>query len=298
MLKAKQAAAASNPAVQALDAAHAVAFHHGLGSPLNLTPSMPTQPYLNESSIADFAGAAYAKPNIAIVADGTSGAELSKWVEQFFKTSPVSSSGSLGLNTSSSQYYGGESRANHTAGNSVVIAFPGSSQVTPSPEIAVLAALLGGKSSIKWSPGFSLLSRTVGGLSGLSVSATNLSYSDAGLLTVQLTGPALAVRKAAEETVKALKAVSAGSVSKEDLAKAISKARFDALEASEGRNASLLLAGSSAVQTGKPVEIMDTIKPLESVTVDKLKTVSTSARPICIRLCLLTRQCDRPRRIF
>ncbi|KAL2759522.1 hypothetical protein ACRALDRAFT_1047100 [Sodiomyces alcalophilus JCM 7366] len=274
VLKAKQAVAASNPAALALDAAHAVAFHHGLGSPLNLTPSMPTQPYLNESSIAEYAGAALAKPNITIVADGASSAEVSKWVEQFFKASPASSSTSLGLNTTPSKYYGGESRVNHTAGNSVVIAFPGSSYGTPSPEVAVLAALLGGKSSIKWSPGFSLLSRTLGGLSGLSASTASLSYSDAGLFTVQLSGPALSVRKAAEETVKALKAVSQGNVSKEDLAKAIAKAKFDVLEASEGRNASMLLAGSSALHTGKPIEIMESIKPLDTVTVDKLKTAT------------------------
>ncbi|ROT43370.1 cytochrome b-c1 complex subunit 2 [Sodiomyces alkalinus F11] len=273
-LSTKQGVAASNPAALALDAAHSVAFHHGLGSPLNLTSSVPTQPYLNESSIAEFAGAAYAKPNITIVADGASQAEVSKWVEQFFKASPVSSSTSLGLNTSPSKYYGGESRVSHTAGNSVVIAFPGSSYGTPSPETAVLAALVGGKSSIKWSSGFSMLSRTVGGLPGLSVSTASVSYSDAGLFTVQLTGSALAVRKAAEETVKALKAVAEGKVSKEDLTKAIAKAKFDVLEASEGRNASMLLAGSSTLHTGKPIEIIDAIKPLESVTADKLKAAA------------------------
>ncbi|KAM0322957.1 hypothetical protein ACHAQA_009056 [Verticillium albo-atrum] len=273
-IRQKQQAAAANPAALALDAAHAVAFHHGLGSPFNLTSNAPTKPYLSEFAIAEFASSAYAKPNIAVVADGASTAELTKWTEQFFKGAPTASSSKLVLSTGASKYYGGESRSSHTSGNSLVIAFPGSNYGSKSPELAVLAALLGGQSNIKWSSGFSLLSKAVGTSPGLKLATTNLGYSDVGLLTIQLSGPALAVRKAAEEAVKAVKSVAEGSVSKEDLTKAIAKARFDALEASEGRNASLLLAGSGLAQDGKPVNIAEIIKPLESVTIEKLKTAT------------------------
>lgn len=198
---------------------------------------------------------------------------MTRWTEQFFKAGSAASSGKLALNTAATKYYGGEQRSTHTAGNSLVIAFPGSDYNASSPEISVLSALLNGSSHVKWSPGFSLLSKAIGASPGLSVSTQNLGYSDAGLFTIQLTGPAVYVRKAAEEAVKALRSISEGSVSKEDLTKAIARAKFDALEASEARNASLLLAGSGLIQSGKPTDIASVIKPVESVTAEKLKAV-------------------------
>lgn len=273
-LRYQQQLVSSNPAALALDAAHAVAFHHGLGAPRQLTTTAPIKPYINEYSIADYADAAYAKSNIAVVADGASSADVTRWTEQFFKAGAATSSGKLALNSAATKYYGGEQRSAHTAGNSLVLAFPGSDFNASSPEISVLSALLNGSSHVKWSPGFSLLSKAIGASPGLSVSTNNQGYSDAGLFTIQLTGPAAYVRKAAEEAVKALRSISEGSVSKEDLAKAIARAKFDALEASEARNASLLLAGSGLVQSGKPTDISSIIKPVESVTADKLKTAA------------------------
>ncbi|TDZ34737.1 Cytochrome b-c1 complex subunit 2 [Colletotrichum spinosum] len=261
-------------AAQAIDAAHAVAFHSGLGSPYNLTPSIPIQPYLSEYAVADFADAAYAKSNIALVADGASAANVTKWAEQFFKSVPASSPGKVALNNTASKYYGGEQRLYSTNGNALVIAFPGATNGQASPELAVLAALLGGKSSIKWSPGFSLISKAVGPAPGLSTSTVNLSYSDAGLLAVQLSGPAAAIRNAAQETVKALKSISEGAVSKEDLTKAIAKAKFDALEATEKRSSSVLLAGSGLVHSGKAIDAAESAKSVESVTADKLKAAA------------------------
>ncbi|OLN86215.1 Cytochrome b-c1 complex subunit 2, mitochondrial [Colletotrichum chlorophyti] len=272
VLRLKQASVSA--AALALDSAHSVAFHSGLGSPSNLTPSIPIQPYLSENAVADFAESAYAKSNIALVADGASAANVSKWAEQFFKTVPSTSSGKLALNTTATKYYGGEQRTYSPSGNALVIAFPGATNGQASPELAVLAALLGGKSNIKWSPGFSLISKAVGPAAGVSTSTVNLAYSDAGLLTVQLAGSASAVRNAAQETVKALKSISEGSVSKEDLTKAIAKAKFDALEATEKRSASVLLAGSGLVHSGKAIDAADAAKSVESVTIEKLKAAT------------------------
>ncbi|OHE96138.1 peptidase M16 inactive domain-containing protein [Colletotrichum orchidophilum] len=264
----------TSAAALALDSAHSVAFHSGLGSPSNLTPSIPIQPYLSEYAVSEFAQAAFAKPNIALVADGASAANVSKWAEQFFKSVPSASSGKLALNTTATKYHGGEQRTYSPSGNAFVIAFPGASNGQVSPELAVLAALLGGKSNIKWSTGFSLINKAVGVVPGLSASTVNLSYSDASLLTVQLAGSASAVRGAAQETVKALKSIAEGAVSKEDLTKAIAKAKFDALEASEKRSGSILLAGSSLVHNGKAVDATEAIKSIESVTAEKLKAAT------------------------
>lgn len=269
MIEVQQAKLAGNPSALALDAAHSLAFHNGLGSPIYPSLSSSAKNYLDEYALADFAEAAYAKPNIALVADGAAQSNLSQWADKFFSDVPASSSGKLSVKSTPSTYYGGEQRIDYQHGNSVVIAFPGSSASSSSPEVAVLTALLGGESGIKWSSGFSLVSK-IAAATGASGSATNLKYSDTGLLAVQLSGSAPAVRKAAEETANALRSVAAGSVSKEDLAKAIGKAKFDVLDAGD----SLLSVGSSLVHGTQPVQAANLAKSFEAVTPQKLQSVS------------------------
>lgn len=250
--------------------------------------------YLDEYSVAEFAEAAYTKPNIALVADGASQSALSQWADKFFADVPASSSGKLAVTSTPSSYYGGEQRIDFQGGNAVVLAFPGTN--ANSPEVAVLRALLGGQSSVKWSSGFSLVSK-IAAATGVNASTANLKYSDAGLLAVQLSGSAASVRKASEETVKALRSIAAGEVSKEDLTKAIGKAKFDALDAGQ----SLLSVGSELVQGIKPVQAAELAKTYESVTLQKLQTVSdpeSNTVPTETRLtatCRLPRPCSRAR---
>ncbi|KAJ8125019.1 hypothetical protein O1611_g8622 [Lasiodiplodia mahajangana] len=189
--------------------------------------------------------------------------------KQFFKSVPSATSGAP-LASKASTYYGGEQRTSHSGGNALVLAFPGSSFGTFKPEIAVLTALLGGQPNVKWSPGFSVLSKATSGSFGLSASASNLTYSDAGLLAIQISGAAPSVRKTAEEAVNALKSIAAGKIIKEDLAKAVAKAKFDALDASQSGVSTLLSAGSGIVQTGKPFQVVETVQSINSVTADKL----------------------------
>ncbi|KAH9893731.1 LuxS/MPP-like metallohydrolase [Xylariomycetidae sp. FL2044] len=273
VLRLKQARLASDTSALALDAAHSVAFHTGLG--YSLYPTTSTRVTVDEDSIAAAASAVYAKSNIALVGDGASPAALHKWTEEFFQSVPASPIGPFSpLPTQGSTYYGGEQRIAHTGGNALVIAFPGSSFGTFKPEIAVLAALLGGQSNVKWSPGFTLLSKASSAHPGARALATNLAYSDAGLLTIQIAGTAPSVREVAKEAVAAVKDISAGKVTKEDLAKAIAKAKFDALESSQSGISTLLSAGAGIIHTGKPFQIAETVKAIDGVTAEKLKTAA------------------------
>ncbi|KAG6042235.1 hypothetical protein E4U41_002578 [Claviceps citrina] len=276
VLHLKQAALNADVNALALDNAHAVAFHNGLGASIYPPPSSPVQKYLNEEYIARFADVVYSKPNIAVVVDGASATDLSSWVNKFFKDVPATSQSGESIKSDSTKYYGGEQRINHQAGNSMVIAFPGSDAVGSKPELVVLAALLGGKSTIKWAPGFSLLSKALSGTSGLSVSATNLAYSDAGLLAIQLSGQAASVRKAAEETSKALKSIANGKVGKDDITKAVSNAKFNILEQEQLRSHSLLQAGSGLLHSSKAPDVAALAKSIDGVTADKLKTAATA----------------------
>ncbi|KAG5928187.1 hypothetical protein E4U42_001127 [Claviceps africana] len=274
VLHLKQAALNANVNALALDNAHAVAFHNGLGSSIYPSPSSPIQKYLNEEYIASYADVVYSKPNIAVVADGASASHLSSWVGKFFKDVPATSKSGQSLKVDATKYYGGEQRTSHPAGNSMVIAFPGSDAAGSKPEIAVLAALLGGKPTIKWAPGFSLLSKATSGISGLSVSAANFAYSDAGLLTIQLSGSAASVRKAAVETGKVLSSVANETISKDDITKAVANAKFSILEQAQLRSVSLLHTGSSLVHGGKVFDAAAVAKSIDGVNASKLKTAA------------------------
>ncbi|KAK8150530.1 ubiquinol-cytochrome c reductase core subunit 1 [Beauveria asiatica] len=274
VLHLRQAINSSNVPAIALDNAHAVAFHTGLGAPLTPYSTVPAQKYLNEEHVASYADAVYTKPNIAIVAEGANTETLSRWVSQFFKDVPASSQSGQSLKAEATKYFGGEQRIANPAGNSMVIAFPGSDINASKPEIAVLASLLGNQPSIKWSPGFSLLSKAAAATPGLSASASSLAYSDAGLLAVQLTGAAASVRKGAEDAVKALKAIAQGSVSKDDVSKAVANAKFNALDKAQLRDSSILLAGNGIINNGKPLDIASIGQSFDAVNADKLKTAA------------------------
>ncbi|KAF4625734.1 hypothetical protein G7Y89_g12427 [Cudoniella acicularis] len=276
VIKLSQKKLLANVSELAINSAHGLAFHRGLGTPLYPSSSTPLSKYLNEESIRQFALDAYAKPNIAIVANGASQAELSKWVGEFFGEVPASST--FKLSSEPTKYYGGEERISHGSGNSVVIAFPGSSSFTSGasykPEIAVLAALLGGKSSIKWSPGFSILSKAASSFPGASASTTHYSYSDAGLLSIQFSGSAQAIRGASAEAIKSLKSISEGSISKEDFTKAVALAKYRALEEGQNIEAGLVATGAGLVHGGKPFQIDEVGKAVEVVSADKLKSAA------------------------
>jgi ubiquinol-cytochrome c reductase core subunit 2 len=275
LIKLSQKKLLGNVSELALNSAHGLAFHRGLGTPLYPSSSTPLSTYLSEESIASFAASAYGKSNIAVVANGANQADLSKWVGEFFRETPSSSST---LTSEATKYYGGEERIAHDSGNSLVIAFPGSSSFTAGssykPEIAVLAALLGGQSSIKWSPGFSLLSKAASSFSGAKASTSHFAYSDAGLLAIQFSGSASAIRNASAEAIKAIKAISEGSVSKEDITKAVALAKYRALEEGQNIESGLVSTGAGLVQGGKPFQIDQVGKSVESVTAEQLKSAA------------------------
>ncbi|KAJ5383273.1 Peptidase M16 core [Penicillium concentricum] len=281
LLKYKQQAVHSNPETVAVDAAHGVAFHRGLGASITPSQSSPYEKYVSGDALAEFAQNAYAKSNIALVASGPNSAELSKWVGQFFKDTPTGNASSKYnvLPSVASKYYGGEQRIASKIGNAVVIAFPGSSAFGTAgykAEASVLAALLGGESTIKWTPGFSLLSQATKGFNQLRVSTQNNAYSDAGLFTVTLSGQADQVAAASKNVVDALKKAAAGEVASEDIKKAIALAKFRALESVQTLETGLEATGSGLVHGNKPYQINEIAEALEKVTEQQVKQVANT----------------------
>lgn len=261
----------------AVNSAYGIAFHRGLGTPLYPTSSTPMTKYLDVDGIASFSEAAYSKDNIAVVANGANHSELSKWVGEFF-TETGNGSANTKLSSPPTKYFGGEERIAHDSANVMVLAFPGSSSFTSGssykPEIAVLAALLGGESSIKWSPGFSLLSKAASDYQHAHVSTQNAAYSDAGLLYVTITGNPIHIAKASRNVVDTLKKIAAGEVSEEDIKKATALAKFRALESGQSTDVGLEATGSGLVGGGKAYQIDEIGQSIEKVGQDKVKAVS------------------------
>ncbi|KAI9752784.1 MAG: hypothetical protein M4579_005490 [Chaenotheca gracillima] len=275
-IKLAQKSMLANTTEFAINSAHGIAFHRGLGTPLHPSSSSPLTKYLSERAIAAYASAVYSKPNMAIVANGANQEELSRWVGEFFADASSSWPADVPkVESTPSKYHGGEERIAHDGGNTMVIAFPGSSSYTAGasykPEVAVIAALLGGQTSIKWSPGFSLLSKAASSFPGANATTTHLPYSDAGLLYIAITGSANAVRGASENAVKALKSLAAGEISNEDLKKATATAKFQALETGQKVDTGLELTGAGLIQKGQAFQLDEVAKGIDTVSTDQIK---------------------------
>ncbi|KAF2219311.1 Metalloenzyme, LuxS/M16 peptidase-like protein [Elsinoe ampelina] len=258
----------------ATNSAYGLAFHRGLGTPLYPASSAPLQKYISANTIGSFSTAAYAKPNFAIVANGADSTELSKWVNEFFPS--VRAQPGQEISQQQTKYHGGEERIAHGSGNAVVIAFPGSSSFTGGfykPEISVLAELLGGQSTIKWSPGFSLLSKVASKYPGASIKTSSDIFSDAGLLTISLAGNASDIRKASSEVVETIKSIANG-VSKEEFQKAKALAKFKELEFGQNVSAGIELTGSGLVHGNQAYQIDEVAKKVDGVTEEQVKSAA------------------------
>jgi ubiquinol-cytochrome c reductase core subunit 2 len=284
----KLLASVTNMATQS---AHGLAFHRGLGVPTASASTTPYTKYLDAEAIADYAQTAYAKPNIAVVANGADHGEFSKWVGEFFNDVPSSAGGASNIGTEQSTYYGGEERIAHDSGNAMVIAFPGSSSFTGKfykPEIAVLSSLLGGQPAVKWSAGFTKLGQAAA--PGSKVKTTSAIYSDAGLLYTTITGSASAVAHSAQASVDAIKKIAAGEISSEEVSKAKAAAKFKELEHGQDIRAGLELTGSGLIHNTQPYQIDEVAQKIDGVTEEALKKVSQDRPCPSLNCSLLTKK--------
>lgn len=266
----------ASPLQMAINSAHSLAFHRGLGTPTASASTTPYTKYLEPEAIEWFSKIAYSKPNFAIVANGAEHGELSKWVNEFFQDVPASPIEQLTTGTEQSKYYGGEERIAHDKANAMIIGFPGSSSFTGKfykPEIAVLGSLLGGESSIKWSSGFSLLGNAKATPS-TQVHTTSAIYSDAGLLYTTITGNAQGVAQTAKSAVELIQKVASGNISSEDIQKAKAAAKFKELENGQDVRAGLVLTGTGLVADNQAYQIDEVAKAIDGVSEETVKSVS------------------------
>ncbi|CEL59165.1 ubiquinol-cytochrome c reductase core subunit 2 [Rhizoctonia solani AG-1 IB] len=210
---AETTAALADPATQALELAHAIAFRStGLGA--SLFAQHPSKKSLD--GLKEFAASAFTKGNVAVVGTGIDQSKLSELVSKHLAGLPSAGAGAKG---SSSQYFGGETRIGSHGGNAVFIGFGASAA---SPELSALQAHLDVTPALKWTTGSSPLA-------GTGAIPVYIPYSDAALFGVLVTGD-----NVAEDTKTAVAALKKG-LSKEEATKAVAKAKFKAASAIEAR---------------------------------------------------------------
>lgn len=252
------------PSALALSTVHSVAFHKGLGSP---TVAF-TNKYLSNITVPEYAKTVYTRSNLAVIASGAPQSALEKWTSEFLADVPAGT----GPSTIPAKYHGGENRTYSTHGNALAIAFPGSASAPNfKAEYTVLAYLLGGETTIKWSPGSSILAQATAAIPGVVAVAKHAAYTDAGLLYITLSGPPTALTQAGKAVVDAINGLS--GVKAEDVKKAITQAKFDVLAAAEDRFVGLEAVGQAVIKSGKAPQVEDTVKSLEGVTLDSVKNV-------------------------
>ncbi|WRT66534.1 uncharacterized protein IL334_003493 [Kwoniella shivajii] len=242
--------AQTSPSTLALDVAHNLAFRKGLGNSLYASPHYP----VTLDDVKSFAQGAFSKSNVAVIGSGISTEALSQAVSSAFG-SGTSSPTSGSLKTQSTSYFGGETRipldihAPATSVPTMVIAYGSSS--TASPDLKVLKHLLGGESSLKWTPGVSPLSQAADKVPGSSAKAFLLPYSDAALFGVVVSAPtSVQLAGLAKEVASIIK--SAGKEAKdEEVKRAVAKAKFADATSTETLEGLVAQAGPALFSGGE-----------------------------------------------
>lgn len=220
-VEAEARATSANPGAVAVDAAHALAFRTGLGNPLLAS----SHNGITVEDIREFATQAFTKENVAIVGSGVKDTVLTPLVQESLKGLPS------GTTTSpSTKYHGGESRI---SAHTLPTVFVGFGTSTPSPSLAILASYLDPTPSLKWSEGLSPLSNLP---PGASIRVVHDAYTDGALLGLLIQGPSVeVVKEAGKIAVNALKDAGAGAIKSNAFIRALSRAKFSAASAVEGR---------------------------------------------------------------
>lgn len=266
----------ASPATFGLDVFTQTAYRQrGLGSSLYASDASPVR----HEDVVAFAKGAFSRSNAAVVGTGIDAQRLSSLVSKSFGSVPRDGA----LNAGPATYFGGEQRVAYAADahsdspsahhGHYFLGFQGGN----SPEYAVLRSLLGGESSVKWSQGLSPLSQITAKTQGASAHAFNLSFTDSGVFGAYITAPTATLPAVAKEVANAVKSI-ASSVSSEDLARAVAKAKFEAAVAYETKEVARQNVGAALLAAdGKVQSLEDVYAALDGVKADGVRSAAEKA---------------------
>ncbi|PKC12796.1 LuxS/MPP-like metallohydrolase [Rhizophagus irregularis] len=260
-------AAEAIPEVITLDAAHAVAFRHGLGNSLFANA---TTKVTSSEQVKAFSNKVYTAPNITIVGTSVNHKELVSLTDKLFeKVSHTVPSTPI-----TSKYFGGESRIAAPGSSHFVIGFEGAAAGTPEYAILqVLRAYLDGETHTRWGDGVTPLAQLSNKLKDVQISSFNTGYSDAGLFGVHISGTPTSIYATARAVSELLKH-KIYHISKKDFQSAIAKAKYYTAAAYETRASKTELIGGQILHSGKVIPISDAVDEFNHITIEDVKNMA------------------------
>ncbi|CAG8804129.1 44370_t:CDS:2, partial [Gigaspora margarita] len=271
----ERGAAAAIPEVTTLNAAHAVAFRHGLGNSLFAGDSTKVS---NSSDVRAFANKVYTASNIMIVGTSVNHNELLKLTDSLFQNI----SHTVPSTPIPSKYFGGECRISTPGDSHFVLAFLGAPADTPEyAALQVLRFLIDGEKSTKWGEGVNVLAQKASKLNDTKISSFNAGYSDAGLFGLHISGTATSVYSAARVAVEQLKHA-ANKISNDEFVRALAKARFNAAASYETRASKTEIFGNQVLFSGKVSTLAEALTQFDRFKVEDIQNVCNSLRFIIL----------------
>lgn len=227
--------------------------NRGLGNSLFANPAAP----VTLEAVKDFAAKTCTTGNLAVVASGVPLNTLTSTVSAALSELPSGSAAT----PQESKYYGGDYRSLMTDShghplphNHFFLAYEGASTKSAAP-LAVLQALLGGESNVKWTNGLSPLSAVSDNFAGARARAFNISFADTGLFGMHVSAPQDKLSGAAKTAAQALDKAAQGA-SSDDIKRAVANAKFNAASTLENDRASSHDTVGAAVSLDRSLHVI------------------------------------------
>ena len=269
-------AATQSASIHALELAHALAFRNGLGH--SLYADSHTTGNITTEDVRDLHARAVSNPsNVAVLGTGISTESLAKLFETAFsahKTSAATPTPSA-VPAPATAYHGSTTRVASTHGPQVVFIGFGSTASASVPALHALAAHLNPAPALKWAGSSAPIASAIP--VGIKARSVLLPYSDATLIGVVLEGKdAAALKEGAKAVVGAFKDAAAGKVGKEELARAVARAKFQLAAGIEAREGYVGAFGPKVLK-GEVASVQGTLDGIQAVSGTGLSQVSSRA---------------------
>lgn len=281
----ESSAAIQSAPTHVLELAHELAFRNGLG--YSLYADGQTTGEITAEDVRDLHAQAVGNPSsIAVLGTGISTESLAKLFESAFSShkapaTPVPTTTPAPPTTTT--YHGGATRVASAHGPQAIFVGFGSTASASVPALHALAAHLNPASALKWACSAAPLASAIP--AGVRAHSVLLPYSDATLIGVVLEGSdGSALKEGAKAVVGAFKDAAGGKVGKEELARAVARAKFQLASGVEGRDGLVGLFGPKVLK-GESASVQPALDGIQGVSGAHLSQVRTHPRSQPPRMC-------------
>jgi ubiquinol-cytochrome c reductase core subunit 2 len=260
-------AATQSASIYALELAHALAFRNGLGH--SLYADSHATGSITAEDVQDLHARAVSNPsNVAVLGTGISTESLAKLFETAIsahkRSSAATPTPSAVAPPATTAYHGSTTRVASAHGPQAVFIGFGSTTSASVPALHALAAHLNPAPALKWAGSSAPVASAIP--AGVNARSVLLPYSDATLIGVLLEGKdAAALKEGAKAVVSAFKGAAAGKVGKEELARAVARAKFQLAAGVEAREGYVGAFGPKVLK-GEPASVQGTLDGIQAVS--------------------------------